>query len=369
MFRYMLNGMFTAHTLRKDDAGADAGGGTDDRGDNWEPTDAAPPANADGHQKEGDDTGKDNGLADKLAREQEAAEKEAKEKEAKDKPSLKDDTVVDDPTDLDDKEGKEGKEGKADKRADTRMPLSRHKEILEKERAERRAIEQRLAQFEQGSKITVINESITKAENDVTTLDAKYAEQIANGEHKDAAETSREIRKLEREIADKKVQLASQAAESRAYEKVRYDSAVERLEAAYPSLNPEHDEYDKDSTQDVLDLASTYRRRGVPPYQAIQDAAKKLLGAATKKQEAATEVKPRVSEEDAAEVARAARKAAQVDKNLKTQAAQPASTAKVGADSDKAGGGIRAADVMKMTEKDFNSLDEETLARMRGDTL
>jgi len=72
---------------------------------------------------------------------------------------------------------------------------------------------------------------------------------------------------------------------------------------------------------------------------------------------------------DAAAV-EAARKKAAVEKTAETVGKTPASAAKVGANSDAAGGGaVTAKDAMKMTYKDFAALDEATLATMRGDVL
>lgn len=357
--KHKLHWIFNRYMAPAGDGKDLGGGGAEDRGDNFEPTDDEP------------------------------TDVEVKKPAAKAKEAVKDPDAAED--DADDADGekakaaaakakeaaaKDGEEDPDDKdpKKDTRLPLSRHKAILAKEREAREALETKLAQYEKGNQVAVINEDITKAETKVASLDEEYTKLITDGEHGKAAAKMQEIRKLEREIADAKGDLKAAAATAQAVEKVRYDTTVDRLEAAYPVLDPQHDDHDAEKTQDVLDLASTYRTRGLTPAAALQKAAKTLLGAETKKQTEAIERKARVDEDEVeAETKRQAkeleRKQAQVKKNLDASKAQPADTTKRGADTDKAGGGIHPKDVMKMSQDDFNKLDEETLSKMRGDVL
>jgi hypothetical protein len=337
--------------------GTDAGGGGDagDRGDDFTPTgdDAKADKDAPSGKDAADKIVKDAKDAGKNADEETDEEKAAKAKAGKDA------------------EDDDDKDEKGEKRKDTRIPVSRHKELLEKERLARTEVEKKLARYEQGDRVAVINDEITKAEEKVTALDAEYAALITDGKHSDAAAKMKEIRKLEREIGDKKANLSAAEATSRAIETVRYQTTVERLEEAYPVLNPDHEDFDQEQAVDVRDLAATYtQHKGMTPAEAIQKAAIKLLGSTTKKQEDATTVKARVDKEEADAVARAeARKKKQVEKNLETSGKQPPDTSKLGADHDKAGGGIEAKDVLRMSHDDFVKLDEATLARMRGDAL
>jgi hypothetical protein len=86
----------------------------------------------------------------------------------------------------------------------------------------------------------------------------------------------------------------------------------------------------------------------------------------TKAQEKVLETEARV---DPKEVERA-RKAAAVAKTADAVSKTPSSTSKVGQNSDTAGGGgTTAADVIKMPYADFVKLDDNQLARMRGDVI
>lgn len=362
----LLLWLFSFMLMKAVDGDGGGDGGAEDRGDDFSPTDD----DGAGGDDDGDGKNKDDG-----GKKDEKDEKENDKGKDKDDDKGKDKDGDEKDGDEKDKDGDEkgDKDGKDKGRKDTRIPVSRHKEILAKEREAREAAEKKLAQYQGGERLAVINEDIKQAEDKVIALDKEYTKLITDGEHAKAAEKMQEIRRLERDIADKKSDLKAAAASSQAVEKMRYDITVERLEAAYPVLNPEHDDHDPDTAQDVLDLAQTYRRRGHTPAEAIQKAAKKLLGTETKKQDDATSVKARVDKEEAEEKAakekEAERKKKQVEKNLEAGKQQPPDTSKVGADSDKAGGSLSAKDVMKMSQDDFNKLDEATLSRMRGDVI
>lgn len=248
-------------------------------------------------------------------------------------------------------------------RRDTRIPLSRHKEMLARERAQREAAEQRLAQYERGQQVAKTNEELTKAEDSILKMERDYNKLLADGEIDKAAELMSKIRQAERAITESKAELRAQAIEVRAREAARYDIVLERIEESYPMLNEDSDEYDPEMVADVADLKAVYQKRGMPPSKALQEAVKKLLGQKGRDQTQATDVTPRVSEKDVAAERRklAAGKAA--DANRRT----PPSARDIGLDSDKAGGGLTPKDVMSMSQEDFDKLTDEQLAKLRGD--
>lgn len=339
-----------------------SGGGDDkdkgvDRGDSFTPTDEDEPTGAD------------------------------KDKTPKKPTATKEDPDLD-PDDPDAATGDDKDKGKGgDKTDDGKggIPYSRHKQLLKKERDRADQLEKQLANYQGGDRIAVTNAEIKDLEGKVTAADEEYSKLITDGKHTEAAAKMKEIRAMEREISEKSGDLKAAASTARAVEKMRYDITVERLEKAYPELDTEHEDYDEDISQDVIDLAATYRAKGLTPAAAIQKAAVRLLGAETTKQEQATTVKARVDEDAAKKAAEAEEKAgkggdkktdkaderrrSQVEKNVDAANKQPPDTSKLGADHDKAGGGISAKDVLRMRQEDFNKLDDEALSRMRGDAL
>lgn len=270
--------------------------------------------------------------------------------------------------DGDDKGEEEKAKGDKAKGKDTRIPLARHKDLLEKERARRADLERQLSQYQQGRQVAAVNEDITKLEDNILTLEKEYNKLMADGDVDKATETMSKIRRMEREVSEQKSDLKIAAAEIRATETARYNIVLERIESAYPELNEDHDDYDQEIVADVLDLKAAYQsRRGMPPAAALQAAVQKLLGKKTAGQKDAVSVTPRVPKDDSTA---ADRKKKAVEKALDANRRTPPSAAQMGQDSDKLGGGtVTAKDAMKMSDEDFAKLDEKTLARMRGDEL
>ena len=321
------------------DFGSDTGGTeTIDRGDNFTPTDDEP-TKPEPAAKDGLDEDKDVDPDNPDDEEEEKAEKAEKD------------------------------EGKS-KKKDNRIPLSRHTELLEKERAKRQELERQLASFQQGNQVATLNEDITKTEEKIIDLEKKHATLMADGETDKAAALMSQIRGLERQVIEAKSDMKIAAAEARATERARYNIALERIEQAYPVLNEDSDEFDAEMAADVLDLKASYEaRRNMTPTQALQEAVKKLLGASTRTQEKVVDTTPRVTEKDVSKEVAAERKKDAVKKVTEAVGKQPPAPGKAGLDSDKAGGALTAKDVMKLSQDDFSKLSDEMLARMRGDEI
>ncbi len=272
-----------------------------------------------------------------------------------------------------DKDSDETDEEK-EKKKDTRVPLNRHKELLEAERTERAKVEARLALYEKGADVAKTNEELTKAEDRLLGMEKEHAKLLNDGKVEEAAAKMSEIRKLERDVNDIRTDLKTAAAESRAYERARYDTTVERIQAAYPVLNDDNKDHEDPAmrfdpvvVRKVLSIAKAYQGDGLTPSAALQEAVKDLLGdPKTAKQKEAVDVKPRVDE--------AAVKKAQREEEARRKAAEasgktPPGANGLGKESDKLGGGgtLSGADVMKLNYADFVKLDESTLSRLRGD--
>ena len=258
----------------------------------------------------------------------------------------------------------EGEGEKEKGRKDSRIPLSRHKEILEKERNARAELEQRLAQYQQGNQIAAVNADITALENDIMEKEKEYANLLTDGEIDKATAVMAQIRRAEREMAESKSDMKIHAAEARNTERARYGISLERIEAAFPELNPDHDDFDEDVLAEVVDLKDAYQMKGLTPTMALQKAVKLLVEPRTTKQEIATTSQPRVNEKDVA----AERKTEAVKKMAGMR--QPPNAARVGVDSDKMGGGrLDAKQVMDMSQREFAALNDADLARMRGDVI
>lgn len=347
MLIHRLHPIFRRFMRPVDDEGS-TGGGAIDRGDDFTPTDDDLDTDTQGVGKPGTDDKGEQGLR---------AGEEGD-----------DDGGEDDKDGEGDKEEKDEKDEKGDKpntKSKARIPLSRHEQILAKERERRAELEQQLAQFQRGNEVAKVNTDITAAETKVIELEKKYHAALGDGDIDEAAKLMREIRTLDAEISDLKADMKSAAAEARAVERVRYSVALERIEEAYPELNQDHEDYNPELTQDVVDLKATYERRGLTPTAALQKAVKRLMGTEGRDQKVATEVTPRVKAEDVA----AARKKEAVGKAVDATKRQPPSSRSVGLNGDVLGGGLNAKDVMRMGHDDFVKLSDDALAKLRGDEI
>lgn len=323
------------------------GGGPVDRGDDFVPT--GPDAE--------DLTPEQQTAADAALAAETAAAEAAKAKKEKPAPEPKAD------------EADEADEDEDKPKTKKRIPLDRHEAILNKEREQRKTLEAQLAQYQQGAKVADINVELTAAEEKIVKLEGDYSKLLADGEVEKATKVMADIRRAEREVSEAKADMKIAAATATAIETTRYRMSLERVEAAFPALNPDHDDFDAELLGDVADLKITYERKGMTPTDALQKAVKKLVPTETAKQADATTVKPKVDAADAAAAVTAARKKEAVAKTLDATGKQPPSLAKAGMDSDKDGGTISAKDVLKMSFKDFSALDEAALSKMRGDVL
>ena len=249
---------------------------------------------------------------------------------------------------------------------DSRIPASRHKEILEKEREKRAEVERQLALYQNGQQVASINTEITAMEDKVAQLEKDYANLLTDGEIDKATNVMAQIRKAERDMSEAKSDMKIQAAEARATERARYGTALERIESAYPTLNEDHDEFDSELMAEVVELKDAYQIKGFTPTQALQKAVKALVEPRTSRQEIATSSTPRVSEKDVA----AERRAEAVGKTAKAVARTPPNVSRSGLDSDRLGGGAAdARAVVGMSQAEFAKLSEAQLSKMRGDTL
>lgn len=255
------------------------------------------------------------------------------------------------------------------------IPVERHKAMLDKAREERDALAAQLANQQKGATVVATNEKITAIETKVLAKEGEYNKALIDGEVEKATTLMREIRGMEREMGDLKGAMQAQAAETRAVEQVRYETAVERLEAAYPALNPDHESFDTAQVAEVMELQSAYKLTGMAPTAALQKAVKLIMGADTAAQKSAATVTPRVTAEEAAAATAAAAAAAKRTEDATKKAIDaanrtPASAAKIGVDSDKLGGPKLTSDaVMKMSQAQFAKLDDATLASLRGDDV
>jgi len=302
------------------------------------------------------------GLADAIAR---GDLLETGDDPKKDDPPVKDDLQKEDPPAKPAAETEpEPKDDEGKGKGEPRIPLSRHKELLQKERERREALERQVQGFQRSDEVADTHKQLNELESSVLDMEKRYNKLMADGETERAAELMTKIRQTERQIVETKSEARIAAATAQAAEKARYDMALERIEEAYPVLDPNSDDYDQERMSDVAALMQGYRTQGMTPTQALQKAVKKLFPATTTTQEKATTVQPRVTEKDIA----AERKKMAASKTAEAVAAQAPNLGKAGEDNNRVTA-LTAKDVMEMDQKAFAKLAEEDLKKLRGDEL
>lgn len=245
------------------------------------------------------------------------------------------------------------------------IPLDRHEKLLKKERARREELEAQLSQSRAGQQMAQANEDLSRVEDELVAMEAKYNDLLAEGDTQTAAQLMTQIRRKNAELNS--ITAAQRDAEvmARAVEKVRFDEALDRIEEAYPELDPESGDYDEDTYQDVYDLMMAGRQRGLSATKSLQRAVARVMGAETTAQKRATTTTPRVDENDVA----SRRRGEAVRRNLDAARRTPPATHRISANNDAAGGALTAKAVMGMSEDDFEKLSDKDLARLRGDVL
>lgn len=245
------------------------------------------------------------------------------------------------------------------------IPVDRHEKLLKKERARREELEAQLQQSRAGQEVVKVNDGLEKIEDTLVSMEEKYNDLLAEGDTKGAAALMTQIRRKNAELNALAAQHRDAEVMARAVEKVRYDEALDRIEEAFPELDPDADEYDPETFQDVVDLMQAGRSRGLSPTKALQRAVQRVMGVDTAAQKRAVTATPRVNEDNVA----SRRRGDAVKRNIDAARRTPPATHRVGAGNDAAGGALTAKAVMQMDEDEFAKLSEKDLARLRGDTL
>ena len=331
----LLQKILNRYQKQADDDGSDLPGGDADYGDDFTPTD-------DG-----------------------AEDVPAAEDDAGDEPAAADEDLRTAAEELEEGTEEAKKTGTPKSGKGKFIPLDRHEKLLKKERARREELEAQLSQSRAGQQMAQANEDLSRVEDELVAMEAKYNDLLAEGDTQTAAQLMTQIRRKNAELSS--ITAAHRDAEvmARAVEKVRFDEALDRIEEAYPELDPESEDYDEDTYQDVYDLMMAGRQRGLSATKALQRAVARVMGAETTAQKRATTATPRVDENDVA----SRRRGEAVRRNLDAARRTPPATHRISANNDAAGGALTAKAVMSMSEDDFEKLSDKDLARLRGDVL
>lgn len=259
------------------------------------------------------------------------------------------DLPEDQSTESEDQSAKSEEQGAKDKGIS--IPKSRFDAAQAKHRAREKELLEQLEAFKSSQKKEQEQEDISTKQVELDTLRDSYEEALIDGDRDEARKIRAQIVKMEQELINHTVTERSNQAREATKEDLRFDKALNEIESNFPHLNPDSGEFDADATSEVAQLMEGLMRSGVDRVTALQRAVKYVAG------------EPKAA--DTASALRDKRREEAIDKSKTAAAKQPADL--IGDDHDAAG--KVAADVKRMSDKAFNSLSEEEMARLRGDIL
>lgn len=265
-------------------------------------------------------------------------------------------------------EGEETPEEKAErkrleaeeaKKRNIRIPKSRFDEAQAKARQREQALLEEIEKLKGGQQASATQKAVSDMRAKIEELQDKYEDLILDGKKEEARKIRKQVDSMREELVEYQTSVKSDAARKAAIDELSYNAQLASFEAKYPALNPEHEDFDEDQTNEVATLLNAFVKSGVKRADALSKAVKYVLG---------NPPEQKVSDAAKALAEERARKAR--EKAAEANSKQPPNTAKVGLDSDKAGkGGELGIDVMRLSQDKFAKLDEETKAKLRGDEL
>ena len=259
----------------------------------------------------------------------------------------------------------EPSETPAPEKKDIRIPKAEFDARIAKERERTEAANARAAELEAQLQATQATADVAKLEEEIAEMEAQRDQALLDGKKDLAATLSKDIHLKERQVNIATNKNLSNTARVQATEEIRFDMTVEKLEAQYPVLNPQHESYNAELVEDVLLMQEALMRRDrLTAAQGLEKAVQKIMSMQPKAAPEPEGDKPKTLADGTKPTDRAAQ---QKIKNAEAARTTPASTADVGLDHDKAGGVLPK--VEGMTQEEFAVLPQAVIERMRGDEV
>lgn len=259
---------------------------------------------------------------------------------------------------------REAEEARKAAAANARIPKYRVDEMVGKANAKAEAALAELAEVKKqlaaATKPTVDELAVLKKEID--DLQNKYEDHIIDGRKAEAQALRQQLDAKREALMDKSIAQRTNAMHEQTIAQLTYDAELAKMEAKYPQMNPDSENYDPELEKEMGELMGVYIKAGSSAVEALHKAIKYVMP----KPAPAAPAAPKTSGAAVAEARAAAAKAKAAGAIKK----QPPDISTIGKDSDKAGAaGSGKIDVMRMSQKDFAALDEAVLRKNRGDEL
>lgn len=242
------------------------------------------------------------------------------------------------------REDREAEEAKAAREANIRIPKARFDEAVGAERARADQLAAQLEQERAARQQPQGPNAFQKLAADIETLQDEYEELLIDGLKDEAKAVRTQLNRMRDKYTDARTHSITEQAKVETQQAAHYHNTLAGIEAAYPTLNPDHAQFNDAAAAEVADLMRAFVANGEASATALQRAAKYVMGTAAP----AAPTRATASRQRAAEA----------------QLRQPYDTAITGRTSAGDAQGLH-----KVSFEEFKKLDDKTLARARGDLL
>lgn len=133
-----------------------------------------------------------------------------------------------------------------------RVPQSRVNEIVARSRQRLELAQNRIVELEKAVAKGEEDLSFEEVEKEIDKLELGYSELLLKGKAEEASALRRNIRVIERRLANTQAAYHAENRSTAAVEELRVDAVIDELEAGYAFLDPNDPTYDKDIVDEIL---------------------------------------------------------------------------------------------------------------------
>ena len=274
-----------------------------------------------------------------------------------------------------DEDEDEDEDDEPERRKSTSVPYSKF-------RKSRRQIKELTGKLEQlQAQLDAVKDTQTKAENKefeqrqqrIEELYEQIEEQRALGNSKDAAKLQRELDGLRGDLSRAEARRLALETAVRSQQVGVFNTTLSQIEAVFPELVEDSDDFDKDLVQDLEETIKGYEKLGFSMVEALQKASRRILRYDPMARGKAAYLKgfagvipgeKKVEEAPAKkEPVKVEPKKTEIRKNVEAAKKQPPDPADDTSDIQS------KLDMNKISPEDYMKLPASARAKLRGDTL
>ena len=230
------------------------------------------------------------------------------------------------------------------------VPKSRLDEVLAKQKALQKKLNEQMAQQAE------VQAEAPKYEFE--TKEVEYQQLVLDGEVEKATALRTEIRNAERAQTMFEVQQKMGQTVQQSQEAIQLQTTAELIQEQYPILDENSQDYNKEMADEVVELRDAFMVQGYQAADALTKATKYVVSSNAPE----TVIEASLPKKGNGKIEQRKKKAT-VQKKIEASESQPPDLKGQG----NAERGEGTLDVNALSEDEFNALPEETLRRLRGD--